>query len=229
MTAIAPVANFEGTVNRLGYILGGREDPETGDPIYFNDSLLNVQINDDGDYFETGPLLVGMGNALKIYITYIIEEGETDPGFEAWINLCWMQRVQGKNRFVIDLPSRGAEEAIRSFSNAENEFSAVNSCNRGIFYDVSATKVVSGDLDDLEMRYQRIKLPFSDPPFPESVLNLPTYKSGSYARGVVYECIAKSDELYAVLTTNPEDVQGTSSDLVSVDVCIGSNAQGEQK
>lgn len=229
MTSIAPVANFEGRIGKTGMILGGRTDPDTGDPIYLNNSLLNVQRTVDGTYLQTGPQLVGMGNAIKIYISYIIEEGEADPdSFDAWINLCWIQRAQGiGDKFVMNLPSRKGDEVIRSLGPIDNDLIIRKSCNSATFYDVVAERVASGTLDDLEMKYQRIRLPFTDPPFPESVLELPV--RNEEARGIVYECIAKADELYLVLTTDPDDVQGETGDFVGIDIAIGSNSQGEQK
>lgn len=236
MSSIAPVANFDGLIRKTGLLMGFPTDPESGAPISFDDALLNVSVDptlSNRVYTNVGPQFVGIGNALKIYITYMLTS--RPQNFEAWVNLCWIQRVksavfEGNSNYTVDLPSRTAKEVVRGWEDThENEQSASHACNKGIFYDTALTRTVSGDIDDLEVRDQRIKLTFADPPFDVAALDLPTNGSSGWTRGVVYECLAKTDELYLVMTTSDDTYRGgATDDFVSIDIAIGSNAQGDQ-
>ncbi|MHC4298792.1 MAG: hypothetical protein ACYS7Y_16060 [Planctomycetota bacterium] len=241
MSSIAPVANFDGSVRRVGFVAG-----DTGEN--WNNTLLNRED-------KNNPLFVGMGNALKIFMSYQITPPDpvVDP-FKVWVNLCWLQRAKPPRAFTASTTSRDRDEIVRGFDyeeeiGTEADFvNNIDTCNRGIFYDFTHEKedsVISpsgsGEFIDIVPKFQRISLHTisdidTETPFPYTTLGLdpsfyfidtPGYQY-RYGLGFSYECIAKADELFFVLTCVPTTFQGSEGDYVSIDVGIGANAQGEQ-
>lgn len=224
MSTIAPVANFEGTMKTVARRV---VVPPSIPSVPINNIVLNnIQRNT--------PVLVGMGNAIKIYFSYNLPASVT----EFKVGLYWLQRAKDKLEAISggstntkNTPSRSADEVIRTM---ETPLGFAGGVNDAAFFDVSAAKVASGtpEVDNQEMRWQQIVMPLTSPPAADTIIS-PFVTGGVFASfagmGVVYECIAKADELFLVSQTDPDTTLTNPAHFIGVDIAIGANAQGEQR
>lgn len=213
---LADSANFSGIIKHIGGISGSGPHPG----VSFNNRLLNtVKAN--------SPVQVGMGNALKIFIIYeLVGVAFT----KVTVNLFWIQRTLIPGTLDVLVPS-GAKIARR----IEGRTLAGEKTTRDTpFFDVVAAQVASGSprIDDREVNWQVINLPLVAPPVANSVLPVTLGPISTYdpdVRGVVYECKAKTDELFFVTQTVPDLPVLSITNGISVEVAVGGEAQGDQK
>ena len=214
---LAPNANFNGIIKHVGEIYGSGAPPGRS----FNNQLLNTRE-------ENSPVLVGMGNAIKIYIVYAIP---SILGIEKLtINLYWVQRVRNSTAspptgFPPSFPSSDRSTVPRSLDRRTQL-----NCNEVAFFDVIASDYASPSdrINERQMNWQVIDLPLIDPPVDQAILPaIPAYVGD--ARGVIYETTAKADELFLYSQTTPDVLVISQQNRIIVDIAIGSNAAGESK
>ena len=211
MTPLAPYGNFSGIFKHVGEIVGA----EGGQS--FNEQLLNTV--DDNN-----PVLVGIGNAIKIYISYEFTGMQLA---KAYIGLYWLQRVQqeGAGGGEKGTTARGADQIIRKF-----DAGSQNDCNQTAFFDVVAVPALATapGVYQQDMLWQQINLPLIDPPIDLGELPV-TGQDPLSGTGVVYECKAKADELFLFSMVDPDNDATSPQQRIAVDIVIGADAAGEQK
>jgi len=208
----SPSARYNGVIKHVGELVGGT----VGTPKKFNNALLNT-------VDENSPVSVGMGNSLKIFISY---ELAAAIGFtKVTVNLFWIQRVLARNANNEPVVPSG-ERLFRGLDR-----SSQSNCNDVPFFDVTATPAASGSprVDELSFNWQVIDLPLVAQPVSPTVLPVETQQGtalyNATSRGIVYETKAKADELFLVCQATPDnDVIGIQNRIV-VDVAIGADAQ----
>jgi len=212
---MAPIGNFNGIIKHVGELTGAAFPGRS-----FNNQILNTVT-------ANNPVLVGMGNAIKIYIGY---EFPALAFTKVTIGLYWIQRVVA--------PEAGNEPVVPSGVGRANiirklDGSSQTNCNDIPFFDAIASPVASGSprIDERQMNWQLIDLPLVAQPVAPAILpvTIQAFPYTANGRGIIYETIAKADELFLYSQVTPDTLMVGTQSRITVDIAIGGNANGESK
>jgi hypothetical protein len=204
------VGNFNGLIKHVGGVSGSIAG------VSFNNVVLN-------SVEKNNPLLVGMGNSLKLFISYSLPPATT----EVLISLFWLQRAQDlRSETETTTPASGREGIFRGL-----DVKTQLNLNQVAYFDVISAPSASGapNVDHRKMHYQQISLPLTAPPVDPAILPVTGSLPITGGTGIIYECVAKADELFLISQINPDTLMTSPQNRIVIDAAIGSDALGDHK